>query len=191
MNMSLLARFLTTTMRKLSLEVKKANIPFIIINHKRDNMDPYGASDHTFSGGNSYGHFLSANIYFEAVQRKDAQILDDKEQKIGHPVRAKIEKSKFGLWPRQCEIKIDFTKGLIGRHEEIAALALKYDLVEKPTNLTYQYGDTKWVGMNKFCEALIESPKLLQEIEDKIVGVREKALEAKRTEQSQNIAENE
>src|ERR1700722_1512178 len=82
MNMSLLARFLTTTMRKLSLEVKKANIPFIIINHKRDNMDPYGASDHTFSGGNSYGHFLSVNIYFDAVQRKDAQILDDKDQKI-------------------------------------------------------------------------------------------------------------
>lgn len=91
MNISLLARFLTTAMRKLSLEVKKANVPFIIINHKRDNMDPYAASDHTFSGGNSYGHFLSMNVYFEAVQRKDAQILDDKEQKVGHHLRESRE----------------------------------------------------------------------------------------------------
>jgi recombination protein RecA len=191
MNMSLLARFLTTTLRKLSLEVKKANIPFIIINHKRDNMDPYGASDHTFAGGNSYGHFLSANIYFDAVQRKDAQILDDKEQKIGHPIRAVIEKSKFGAWPRRCEFKINFSQGIVERHEEIAALALKYNLVEKPTNLTYQYGDIKWVGMNKFCEALVEDPKLLQEIEEKIVSARAGAAEAKRTAQSVKIAENE
>jgi hypothetical protein len=44
-------------------------------------MDPYGG-DHTFSGGNTYAHFLSANVYFEAVQRKDAMIVDEKENKI-------------------------------------------------------------------------------------------------------------
>lgn len=180
MNMSLLARFLTTTMRKLSLEVKKANIPFIIINHKKDSMDPYASSDHTYSGGNTYGHFLSVNVYFEAVQRKDAQILDEREQKIGHPLRAKIEKSKFGPWPRQCEFKVDFSLGVIEKNVEIAQLALNYNVVEKPTTVTHQYGERKWVGFGKFCEALAEDPALYEEIYKKINDAREAILEAKR-----------
>lgn len=180
MNMSLLARFLTTTMRKLSLEVKKAGLPFIIINHKKDSMDPYASSDHTYSGGNTYGHFLSANIYFEAVQRKDAQILDEREQKIGHPLRAKVEKSKFGPWPRQCEFKVDFSKGIIDRHEEIAQLALTYNVVEKPTSVTHQYGDLKWVGFGKFCEALAEDNNLCLELSAKIELARSSKLDAKR-----------
>lgn len=188
MNMSLLARFLTTTMRKLSLEVKNAKIPFVIVNHKKDNMSSYAAIDHTFSGGNTFGHFLSANIYFEAVQRKDAQILNDKEQKIGHPLRAKIEKSKFGPWPRQCEFKVDFTKGIIDKHEEIANLALNYNVVEKPTSVTHQYCEHKWVGFNKFCEALLESPTLCAEIACKIDLVRNANLDKKRIEQEAKMS---
>jgi recombination protein RecA len=183
MNMSLLARFLTTTMRKLSLEIKKANIPFIIINHKKDSMDPYAAINHTFSGGNTYTHFLSANIYFEAIQRKDAQILDEKDQKIGHPLRAKIEKSKFGSWPRQCEFKVDFTRGIIDTHEEIAQLALDYGVVEKPNAMSYQYGETKWVGIAKFNDALASNQDLCNEISSKIEEARNAKLDKKRAEQ--------
>lgn len=105
MNISLMARFLSTTLKKLSLEVAKAQIPFIVINHKRDSMNMYGPS-HTYSGGNSYTHFLSASIYFERVQRKDAQILDKNEQMIGSIIRASVEKSKFGP-PRKCEFKVN------------------------------------------------------------------------------------
>jgi recombination protein RecA len=154
MNMSLLARFLTTTFRKLSLDANKAQVPFIFINHKKDGMDSYGP-DHTFSGGNSYSHFLSANVYFEAVQRADAQILDEKEQKIGHTMRATVEKSKFGAWPRKCEFKVNFGIGVIDRHEEIAQLALDYNVVTKTSTVSHEYGDKKWVGFPKFCEAEI------------------------------------
>jgi recombination protein RecA len=186
MNMSLLARFLSTTMKKLSLEVKKAKLPFIIINHKRDGMDPYGP-DHTFSGGNTYGHFLSCNVYFEAIQRKDAQILNEKDQKIGHMIRAKVEKSKFGITPRQCEFKVDFSKGVVDKHEEIAKLALDYNVVEKPTSVSHQYGDYKWVGFPKFCEALFENPTLCKEIADKIEIARDSKFNRKPD--SENVIE--
>lgn len=179
MNMSLLARFLTTTMKKVSLEVKKANLPFIMINHKRDTMDPYASSDHTFSGGNSYSHFLSCNVYFTAVGRKDAQILNEKDQKIGHTMRAKIEKSKFGPTPRDCEFKVDFSKGVVDKHEEIAKLALDYNVVEKPTAVSHQYGERKWVGFPKFCEALLEDQALCQEISDKIELARDNKFDRK------------
>lgn len=172
MNMALLARFLTTTFRKLSLDVSKAKIPFIIINHKKANMDPYGV-DHTFSGGNTYGHFLSANIYFDIINRADAKILDEKEQKIGHAIRATIEKSKFGPWPRKCEFKVNFSIGIVNKEEEIASLALDYNVVEKPTNVSYQYGDRKWVGMPKFLEAISSDPALAVELTLKIDEARE------------------
>lgn len=183
MNMALLARFLTTTFRKLSLELFKAKVPFIIINHKKDSMDMYGA-DHTYAGGNTYSHTLSANVYFEAIQRKDNQILDEKENKIGHGMRATIEKSKFGPWPRKCEFKVNFNIGVIDKHEEVAQLALDYGIVSKPTSVTHEYGDRKWVGYPKFCEALKEDTKLTEELIIKISQTRELNLEKKRQEQA-------
>lgn len=187
MNMALLARFLTTTFRKLTLEVNKAKVPFIVINHQKDNMDPYGA-DHTFSGGNSYAHFLSANVYFEAVQRKDSMIVDEKENKIGHPLRATIEKSKFGPWPRKCEFKVNFGIGVIDKHEEVAQLALDYDIVQKTSSVTHEYGDRKWVGFPKYCEALKEDANLANEILFKVGLAREARMEAKRQEQASKRA---
>lgn len=183
MNMALLARFLTTTFRKLSLEVNKAKVPFIIINHKRDSFDIY-KGDHTFSGGNSYAHFLSANVYFEAVQRKDDRILDEKENKIGHPIKATIEKSKFGPWPRACEFKVNFGIGVIDKHEEIAKLALEYDVVKKPTNVTHEYGEQKWVGFPKFSDAIASDAALAKELTLKIIEARDAKMAQKRQEQA-------
>lgn len=184
MNISLLARFLTTTFRKLSLEVNKAQVPFIIINHKKTNMDPY-AADHTYSGGNSYTHFLSANVYFEAVNRADARILDENENKIGQTIRATIEKSKFGSWPRKCEFKVDFGIGIIDKHEEIASLALEYEVVTKSSSLTHDYGDKKWVGFGKFCDAIKNDAELATELELKIIQARDSKHERKRQEQEE------
>lgn len=182
MNMSLLARFLTTTFRKLTLEVNKAQVPFIIINHKRDSFDMYGP-DHTFSGGNTYAHTLSANVYFEAVQRKDDMIVDEKENKVGHPLRATIEKSKFGPWPRKCEFKINFGIGVIDKQEEIATLALEYNVVTKSSSVSHEYGDKTWVGYPKFCEGIKNDPALAAELTIKIAQAREAKQEQKRQEQ--------
>ena len=190
MNMALLARFLTTTFRKLSLEVSKAKVPFIIINHKKANMDPYGV-DHTFSGGNTYAHFLSANVYFEPVNRADARILDDKEQKIGQTIRATIEKSKFGPWPRKCEFRVDFAIGVIDTNIEIATLALDYGVVTKPNNMSYVYGDRKWVGADNFQQAILNDSSLAADLTVKITEAREAKWEAKRKEQEAKKSDSE
>lgn len=182
MNMSLLARFLTTTFRKLSLDANKAQVPFIFINHKKDGMDPYGA-DHTYSGGNSYSHFLSANVYFEASTAKDKQILDDKEDKVGHVMRATVEKTKAGPWPRKCEFKVNFGIGVIDRHEEIAQLAKDYGVIQMTSTVSHEYGDKKWVGFPKFCEAVKDDPALAAELVVKIGEARDAKREAKRQEQ--------
>lgn len=182
MNMSLLARFLTTTFRKLSLDANKAQVPFIFINHKKDGMDPYG-SDHTFSGGNSYSHFLSANVYFEPSNSKEKLILDEKEQRIGATIRATIEKSKFGPWPRKCEFKVNFGIGVIDKHEEIAQLAKDYNVVLMTSSVSHEYGDKKWVGFPKLCEAIRDDSVLAAELVIKIGEARDNKWEAKRQEQ--------
>jgi recombination protein RecA len=182
MNMSLLARFLTTTFRKLSLDANKAKVPFIFINHKKDGMDPYGA-DHTFSGGNSYSHFLSVNVYFEAATAKDKLILDEKENRIGATIRAAIEKSKFGPWPRKCEFKVNFGIGVIDRHEEIAQLAKDYGVIQMTSTVSHEYGDKKWVGFPKLCEAIKDDPALANELTIKIGEARDAKMEAARKEQ--------
>jgi recombination protein RecA len=181
MNISLLARFLTTTFRKLSIEVNRANIPFIAINHKRDNMDPYGA-DHTFSGGNTYAHTLSANVYFEKVNRKDDFILDEKEERVGGPIRATVEKSKFGPWPKQCEFKVDFRSGMAARHEEIAKLAVDYNIIVKTSTVMHEYGDQKWRGFPAMCEAM-KDESLSKEIISKINDAREAKMDELRQQQ--------
>jgi len=186
MNMSLLARFLTTTFRKLSLELSKVKIPFIIINHVKATMESYGL-DHTFSGGNTYSHFLSANIFFTIVNRADAKVLDDKENKIGHTLRASIEKSKFGPWPRACEFKVNFGIGVIDKHEEIAQLAIDYNVVEKPTAVTHVYGDRKWVGKEKFCDAIASDEALAAELTAKIHEAREHQHDKDRVEEEVEV----
>ena len=189
-NIALLARFLSTTFKKLSLEISKANIPFLVINHKKDNMDPYGA-DHVFSGGNSYAHHLSANVYFERVARKDAMILDENDECIGYTVRAKLEKSKFSVWPRSCEFKINTSIGIVEQHEELFELGKKYGCIEMPSSVMYVIGDNKYRGQEAAKTALKDEPEtikvLLQKIEDVREGERQSLLAQQKNLQAERL----
>jgi recombination protein RecA len=188
MNISLLSRFLTPTFRKLSVEVKHANVPFIVINHARDNMDPYGA-DHTYAGGNTYSHSLSANIWFTAVGRKDAQIVDEKDEKIGHLMKARVEKSKFGPHPRDCEFAVDFNIGIVDQHKEVVELAIKYGVVDRPTTKTYTFNDLKWNGRNNLEDELKTNSELSNEIMLKTLKARDAIMEEKRFKQKEKITQ--
>lgn len=172
MGVGILSRFLTPVMRKVSLETARANVAFIMINHIKSNLDPF-SNARCFSGGNAYAHFLSVNLYFESIQRKDAQIFDEKENKIGHMIRATLEKSKYGPYPKRREFSVVFDKGVIKLNEEIATLALDYNVVQQPTKMTYSYNDYKWVGYQKFADALAENTTLANEILQKVSEARE------------------
>jgi hypothetical protein len=111
-------------------------------------------------------------------------IVDEQQNKIGHPLRATIEKSKFGPWPRKCEFKVNFQVGVVDSHEEIAQLALDYDIVKKTSNVSHEYGDKRWVGFPKFCEAIRDDVALGNELVVKIAEAREDKWDKKRNEQA-------
>ena len=171
MNISLMARFLTKELKRLTLEVKKANIAFVIINHQKASMNSYGA-DHTFSGGNTLNHTLSANIYFKASTSKDKVILDEEENKVGGMILATVEKSKFGPWPRKCEFKVNFGIGIIDTEVEVYNLAIKYKVITKESSVTHSYKDYKWVGQSKVISAISEDESLKKEIIEEIIKAR-------------------
>lgn len=166
-NMAALARFLTQEFRKLAPEVSKAKIPFIVINHKRDSLDMYGP-DHTFSGGNSYAHSLSANVYFERVNRKDASILNEKEEVVGYTVRATVEKSKFGPWPKKGEFRVHTDVGIVDDHVEIFNLAVDYNVISKPNAMMYEFGEFKWKGAEACKNAIKEDSVLATSLKEQI-----------------------
>lgn len=179
-NIALLARFLSTELKKVSVECNRANVPVILINHVRDNMDPYATSEYTFAGGNQLKHQLSLNILFKGVSRKDAQILDEKENKVGQLIRAKVEKTKFGVWPRQCEFNVEYTTGIVRVEEELLELGTEYDLIQKPTSMSYTYGEMKWTGKEKTLEAIRKDPALAKELTDKITAARKARSDSKK-----------
>ncbi len=178
-NIALLSRFLTKEMKRLTGEVHRSKIPFVFINHKKTNIDPWASSDRSFSGGNSYIHFLSVNIYVEAIMRKDATIFDDKEQKIGHKMRATVEKTKFGSWPKKCEFDVNFNIGIVNIHEELINVAMNYDIITKPTSMSYEFNEQKWVGMPKLLEAVKDSQLLQDQLRAEIEKAWDKRYEKK------------
>ncbi|CAM6005618.1 unnamed protein product [Sphagnum balticum] len=125
------------------------------------------------------------------LARADSKILDSKENKIGHTTRATIEKSKFGPWPRKCEFKVNFAIGIVNREDEIAALALDYNVVQKPTTVTHQYGERKWVGLAKFVEAIATDEALAAELVEKISTARETKNDKERASQDGDVEETE
>jgi recombination protein RecA len=188
-NMAKQAQFFTGVFKKISLEIAHAQIPFIVINHKKDSLDQWSGSDHRSSGGNTYFHSLSANIYFEPSGGRAGQILDASDNRIGTLLRATVEKSKFGPFPRKCEFKVIFTQGIISSHEEIAELALKYEVATKPSAQMIEYKENKWRGKDAFANAISENESLKKELLVEIEKARDTAWEKQRTEQQKRKQE--
>lgn len=165
------AKFYTETFAKLSLEVSKANVCFIVINHVKASMDPYGP-DHTFSGGNSYTHHLSANVYFSMSNAKDKAIADENEEKIGGTIIAKVEKSKFGPHPKTCEFKVNFYTGVVDLETQILDLSCKYKVIIRPNIRSYEYDGNKWGSRAEMLEYLQTNPSVCEELKKKIARAR-------------------
>ena len=92
-------------------------------------------------------------------------------------IRAKIEKSKFGPWPRTAEFSVKFDTGIVNKEEEVAELALNYGVVQKHTAVSNVFGKRSWLGRAKFLDALRTEPKLVEELTAKIHEARESQID--------------
>ena len=145
-NMAPIPRFLSTELKKLTPVVAQANVAFIGINQVRVNLGQMFGDPSTSPGGKALKHACSLMINMAPVFSSDSTITDSSGSKIGHTVRAKIQKNKVGAPFRQAEYKIKYEEGIVETSGEIFDLAIKYNLIERPNNQSYVISGEKIRG---------------------------------------------
>lgn len=142
--MSPLARFLTTELRKLTPAVAQANVCFIAINHVKDKINTMGfGNPETTPGGAAFKHACSVMLMVAPMFSSDNQILDSREEKIGHKIKIKVEKNKMATPFKTAEFFISFNEGVTRVEEQLLELALMYGVIKKLNNISYDINGQK------------------------------------------------
>ena len=170
-NMAPIPRFLSTELKKLTPVVAQANVAFIGINQVRVNLGQMFGDPNTSPGGKALKHACSLMINMAPVFGADSVVKNAIGDKIGHTVRAKIQKNKVGAPFRQAEYKVEYEKGVVRVYEEIFDLAVKYSLIERPSSQSYLVDGDKIRGRDNAIEALNNCEGLVGEYNDKIRNI--------------------
>jgi len=173
-NMAPIPRFLSTELKKLTPVVAQANVAFIGINQVRVNLGQMFGDPTTSPGGKALKHACSLMINMAPVFGADSVIKNDSGERVGHIVRAKIQKNKVGAPFRQAEYKVEYVKGIVNTEEEVFDLAVKYDLIERPNSQSYIVDGDKIRGRDSAVKAFSSNPSAAaaydQEIRDIYLG---------------------
>lgn len=123
-------------------------------------------------------HHCEYYVYTEPVMSKEGKtdLLGNKledESKLdfrdhaevtGHKVAVKMMDSSDGPKGRVGIFTFDYNKGIINTFEEVFQLGVNTGVIDKPNNLSYAYGDLKWVGKPATLEYLKGHPELCDQI---------------------------
>jgi recombination protein RecA len=177
-NMAPIPRFLSTELKKLTPVVAQANVAFIGINQVRVNLGQMFGDPTTSPGGKALKHACSLMVNMAPVFSADSVIKDEEGSRIGHTVRAKIQKNKVGAPFRQAEYKVEYKKGIVNTDEEVFDLAVKYGLIERPSSQSYLIDGEKIRGRDKAMAAFVASSSNLvssydEDVRDIYLGDKE------------------
>lgn len=165
-NMAPMPRFLSTELKKLTPALADANVAMIFINQVRVNPGVMFGSPETTPGGKALKHACSVMINMAPMFGADNMVEDDNEEKIGHKVKAKIEKNKVGPPYREAEYSIQYTSGFIKRNEELLNLGVLCGVIAKPTSMSYEFCGEKYVGKDKALLALSSDDSIFVSVEE-------------------------
>jgi recombination protein RecA len=153
-NMALQARFWPPVLRSITPMLAETGVTFIGINQVRTDPGKMFGDPTQTPGGAAWKHACSVMLHLIPVTGDGSKIMDGEEQ-IGHVVRGRVDKNRGGPPFRKCEFSIQYYKGLVDKHVELATLAVKYGVVDRPNNRTYVYKDDKWTSKEQFHTALL------------------------------------
>lgn len=85
-------------------------------------------------------------------------------EQTAHRIAVRMTDASFGPKNRGGLFTFDYKRGLINIHEEVFNLGLARNVIEKPTNLKYAFGNREWVGKPATLEALKNDPQLQSDI---------------------------
>ena len=180
-----LALTLQTGLKRILPVIRKHKIALILTCHIRAEMDqleqkrgnkvrmamPLGV-EHVAE----YKIFIEPNRNVEGRKNlageefKDASLKDlgDNSEQTGHKIKARMKDSSCGPKGRLGEFTIDYRKGHIDIHEEVFLLGCARGVINRPNNVTYQFGDQDFRGKPAILEALRNSDVMQAAIVDEI-----------------------
>ena len=162
------ARLMSQALRKLTSNIKRANVLVIFINQIRMKIGVMFGNPETTTGGNALKFYASVRL---DIRRIGA--IKRGEEVVGNETRVKVVKNKVAPPFREALFDILYGEG-ISREGEIIELGVNNRIVEK-SGAWYAYGGEKiGQGKDNAREFLREHPEMAAEIEATIreaVGV--------------------
>lgn len=169
-NIALMARFLPPELRKLTPLLTQTGVLFIAINQLRFRPDVMYGDPTSSPGGQALKHACAQMVNFGMINSKESRIEEDGER-IGHHVRAKVEKNKKAPPYRVAEFGIKYLEGVVDKHIEVRDIGARYGVIDRPNTKTWELDGVKYNGKDAIAAALLD--------EELQLSVLERAKEAK------------
>ena len=156
------ARLMSQALRKLTSNIKRANVLVIFINQIRMKIGVMFGSPETTTGGNALKFYASVRLDIRRIGS-----IKKGEEVIGNETKVKVVKNKVSPPFKTAEFDILYGEG-ISREGEIIDMGVEAKVLEK-SGAWYAYeGEKIGQGKDNAREFLKENPELAVEIENKV-----------------------
>lgn len=187
--MALLARFMSTTLQKITGPAYQHDCTVLFINQLRDKVGAHspipGHVPQITPGGRSLPFYASVRLNIKRTDR-----LTEGNEPIGQRMKVQVIKNKVGVPHKEATFDLYYNEG-VDRIDEISQIAIYakiikqggawFSLVDENGEVVERDGVVyKWQGRSKFVDALREDAWLLNYLERKI---RNEDIEAKTAEE--------
>jgi RecA/RadA recombinase len=179
------AKTLQDGFKRIAAVQRKFRIAVVLTSHVRAEMDmAEQMRGNKVRMGASYGvqHYGEYFMFVEPNRSKEGKTdllgnkleddnntdLMDRAEVTGHKVRVTMKKSSLGPKMRTGEFTLDYNRGIINTHEEVFLLGVNRNVIEKPNNLTFTFGEKKWAGKPAMLDALKNDQDLQEKILEEI-----------------------
>jgi recombination protein RecA len=162
-HVGLQARLMSQALRKLTANVHRSNVSLFFINQIRMKIGVMFGSPETTTGGNALKFYSSMRL---DIRRVGA--IKVGEQSVGNRTRVKVVKNKLAPPFTECEFDVLFGEG-ISKSGDIIDLAVADNILEKSGAWISYGGERVGQGRENARNYLLERPKLLAELEAKIL----------------------
>ena len=162
-HVGLQARLMSQALRKLTGNVHRSNVTLFFINQIRMKIGVMFGSPETTTGGNALKFYSSMRL---DIRRVGA--IKVGEQSVGNRTRVKVVKNKLAPPFTECEFDVLYGEG-ISKSGDLLDLAVNDNILEKSGAWFSYNGERVGQGRENARNFLQERPKLLAEIESKIL----------------------